>query len=690
MRKTRSITRREFVAAAVSTAAVSSLSSQRSFAEVIGGKALAQTSVPLTDSPAWKDQGIENLAKSPHAKLRDIPVHAVTITGDFWARRRDINVSKSIPSMHDLLESNGRMNNFRRLVGKSTAPQIGPVFADSDIYKWTEAVGFVLQSGDRPELRETASKMIDEVIAVQEPSGYLNTYYQDDRKSLRMTVQTQTTGHELYNIGHMLQGAIAYYRATGDRRLLDAGIRFVDNFLIPDYGPAPKKPIVSGHPEIEMGLIELYRITGDKRQLDLAGYILGGDDRLQLPERRTIYMFSGTPFTARTKLEGHAVRAMYACCGATDYYMETGDDTYVKTLNTLWNDMTTTKMYVTGGVGSRSDGEAFGDAYELPNFRAYGESCAAIGNMMWNWRMLAVTGDAKFTDVIERALYNGINSGMSLDGTLYCYRNPLAFDPSTGDKIRNPWYDVTCCPPNLERTFGSLPGYFYSTSADGIYVHLYDNSELNWHLENGTGLKITQKANYPWEGGVEIAVTPAQPSDFTFHVRIPGWTDHAQVSVNGKPVAGAAPGQYLPIQRRWSAGDVIHMTLEVVPQVIEANPRIAEDSGRVAIQRGPLIYCLEEIDQPSGLSLSDVAIDPGRRPADQFQAEFTSDLLGGMVVLHHTGAVYDRGQSENALYPRYVSGPVRTRKVPLTFIPYYAWANRQATSMQVWNLLLRA
>ncbi|HXX01879.1 MAG TPA: beta-L-arabinofuranosidase domain-containing protein, partial [Candidatus Acidoferrales bacterium] len=388
--------------------------------------------------------------------------------------------------------------------------------------------------------------------------------------------------------------------------------------------------------------------------------------------------------------EGHAVRAMYACCGATDYYMETGDDTYLKTLNTLWNDMTTTKMYVTGGVGSRSDGEAFGDAYELPNFRAYGESCAAIGNMMWNWRMLAVTGDAKFTDVLERALYNGINSGMSLDGTLYCYRNPLAFDPSTGDKIRNPWYDVTCCPPNLERTFGSLPGYFYSTSSDGIYVHLYDNSELNWHLENGTGLKVVQKANYPWEGGVEITVTPAEASDFTLYLRIPGWTDHAQVSVNGKPVAGAMPGQYLPIQRRWSPGDVIHMTLEVVPQVIEANPRIAEDSGRVAIQRGPLIYCLEELDQPSGVSLSDVAVDPGRRPAEQFQTEFKSDLLGGMVVLHHTGAVYERGALEKALYTRYVSGPVKTRRVPLTFIPYYAWANRQATSMQVWNLLLRA
>jgi uncharacterized protein len=685
-----SISRRQFVTAAISTAAVSSLPALPVFSEVRGnGNNMPQTAVALTDAPAWKDQGIENLAQSPHAQLRDIPVRAVTITGGFWGQRREINVTKSIPTMHDLLEANGRMNNFRRLVGKSSAAQSGPVFSDSDVYKWTEAVGFVLQSGDRPELRASAEKLIDQVVAVQEPSGYLNTYYQDDRKSLRMLPQTQSTGHELYNIGHMLQGAIAYYRATGDRKLLDAGIRFVDDFLIPNYGPAPKKPIVSGHPEIEMGLIELYRITGDKRQLDLAGYILQGDPRIELPERRTIYMFSGTPFTSRTKMQGHAVRAMYACCGATDYYMETGDAAYLKTLNTLWNDMTSTKMYVTGGVGSRSDGEAFGDAYELPNFRAYGESCAAIGNMMWNWRLLAVTGEAKFTDVIERALYNGINSGMSLDGTLYCYRNPLAFDPSTGDKIRNPWYDVTCCPPNLERTFGSLPGYFYSTSADGIYVHLYDNSELNWHLENGVGLRVVQKTNYPWDGNVEITVTPAEPSEFTFYLRVPGWADHAQVAVNAKGLTGATPGTYLPIRRRWSPGDTIQLRVEVMPQVIEANPRVADDTGRVAIQRGPLIYCLEEIDQPSGISLSDVAVKPGRQPSEQFQTEFRNDLLGGMVVLHHTGALYERRAAEKALYSRY-GREATTRKIPLTFIPYYAWANRQATSMQVWNPLLQS
>jgi len=291
--------------------------------------------------------------------------------------------------------------------------------------------------------------------------------------------------------------------------------------------------------------------------------------------------------------------------------------------------------------------------------------------------------------VIERALYNGINSGMSLDGTLYCYRNPLAFDPATGDKIRNTWYDTTCCPPNLERTFASLPGYFYSTSKDGIYVHLYDNSELDWHLENGTGLKITQKTNYPWDGSVEIAVTPAQPAEFTFYVRIPGWAERAQIAVNGKPVAGAKPGEYLPIARRWAAGDVVHLKMEMVPQVIEANPHVVEDAGRVAVQRGPLVYCLEQLDQPNGTVLEDVALDLGRKTTGEFRSEFKSDLLGGVVVLEHPGASLEFGSAHEALYSTYRADPPKNKPVALTFIPYYAWANREATPMQVWTPLLK-
>jgi DUF1680 family protein len=683
MTKRSQISRRQFVGTALSAATVSSLSMENFLAHSMAGGR-------TPSDPDWKDEGVLHLDKSRHAKLHSVPVRAVTITQGFWSPRRVTNVDKSIPSMEKLLESNGRMNNFLRLVGKSDAPQHGPVFSDSDVYKWTEAVGFVLQSGDRPELHALADKTIQEVVAVQEPGGYLNTYYVQERAKDRMQADVQRWGHELYNIGHMIQGAIAYHRGTGDRTLLDASLRFVDGYLLANFGPgADKKPILSGHPEIEMALIELYRTTGDKRHLDLAGYILQGDQRIELPHSGYVYHFSGIPFTSRTHLEGHAVRAMYACCGATDYYLETGDQAYLKTLNVLWEDLVSTQMYVTGGVGARSQGEAFGESYELPNFTAYGESCAAIGNMMWNWRMLAATGDAKYTDVIERALYNGINSGMSLDGTLYCYRNPLAFDPSGGDKIRNPWYDVTCCPPNLERTLASLPGYFYSTSQDGLYLHLYDNSQLDWHLQDGTGLKVVQKTKYPWDGAAEITVTPAKPSEFTFYIRIPGWSDSTQVTINGKAATGAAPGQYLALSRRWSPGDVVGVKFNMMPRAIEANPRVVEDFGRVAVQRGPIVYCLEQLDQPEGVPLSDVSLNLRQKPSPQFQEEFHGDLLGGIVVLKHMGTVYEKSNSHGGLYYRYTSAAPKTRQVELKFIPYYAWANRAATQMQVWTPILR-
>ncbi|MCP5118274.1 MAG: glycoside hydrolase family 127 protein, partial [bacterium] len=269
-------------------------------------------------------------------------------------------------------------------------------------------------------------------------------YYQDDRKDQRWSEQYR--GHELYCLGHLLQAAIAYYRATGERRLLDAGIKFVD-YLLETSGPG-KRPLLTGHPELELALVELHRVTRDKRHLELARYLLTGDERQDVTPRQLTYMFSGKPFPSLTKLEGHAVRVMYACSGATDYYLETGDQNYWTTIERLWEDMVTGKMYITGGVGSRAAGEAFGEPYELPNQRAYTESCAAIGNMFWNWRILAATGEARYTDVLERALYNSVNSGLSIDGTLYCYRNPLELTGNPDDQIRNPWYSTTCCPPN--------------------------------------------------------------------------------------------------------------------------------------------------------------------------------------------------------------------------------------------------
>ncbi len=688
MSGSRHVSRRRFLATAATSTAASFLSQpilSSASTRLFSTTGLFDVAGAAAGLP-WQDQSVINTAKSPFAKLHGVPVRAVTIEEGFWSKRRAINVEKSIPTMREELEAHGRMNNFRRLVGKSTASQIGPYFTDSDIYKWIDAVGWALQSGDRPELRRVTEAMIREVAAIQEPGGYLNTYYQGDRAALRMSQHDQEVGHEMYCLGHMIQGGIAYYRATGDSTLMNAGARMVDDFVIPNYGPGPdQRPIISGHPEIEMALIELYRTTGRKQYVDLGGYILHGDDRWKIDPQRIVYMFCGTPFTSRTQLEGHAVRAMYACCGATDYYLETGDPAYWKTLNTLWEDLTRRQMYITGGVGARAAGEAFGDPYELPNAQAYGESCAAIGNMMWNWRMLAASGEAKFADVVERALYNGINSGMSLDGTTYCYRNPLAFDPSSGDKIRNPWYDVTCCPPNIERTLAALPGMFYSTSKDGLYVHLYDNSALDWHLEDGTAIKVRQKTEYPWDGDVQLTVTPADTREFTLHVRIPGWAEGASVVVNGKPQTGARAGEYLAIRRNWKPGDTVRLSFPMSTEVVTANPRVAENRGRVAVRRGPVIYCMEELDQAKGVALADVSLAVNSElPGKEFTSEFKPDVLGGIVVLHARGEVLESPSTDRPLYGPVSFSTPNTRSENVSFIPYYVWANRQPCAMEVW------
>jgi DUF1680 family protein len=633
-------------------------------------------------SDAWRSEGVIGVDHSPHVTLHSVPIRAVRMDDGFWSARMRINVEHSIPSMLEELEQHGIMDNFRRLTGAKQATRKGPVYTDSDIYKWIEAAAFVLQSGDRPELRATIDRLTDEILAAQEPSGYLNTYYVDDKKEKRFTEMYRS--HELYCLGHLLQAAIAYYRATGNRKLLDGGIRYA-NYLIETFGPT-KRPALTGHPELEMALVELYRTTGERKYLDFAGYLLSGveRERLHLTDEQVVYLFSGIPFTSRTQFEGHAVRAMYASCGATDYYAETGDPAYLATLERLWKDLVNHKMYITGGVGSREAGEAFGLAYELPNAQAYGESCAAIGNMMWNWRMLAVTGEARFADVMERALYNGINSGMSLSGTLYCYRNPLE---STGEKIRNEWYDTTCCPPNLERILASLPGYMYSTSSKGVYVNLYDNSHLDWHLENGTGLKIDQKTRYPWGESVEITVTPAAPAEFSVFVRVPGWSKATQIAIGGSPANGAQPGQYFEIRRKWQAGDRIELKFDMTPRMIHANPLVREDAGRVALQRGPVVYCLESKDQAGLGSLFDAWLDNSSEP---FRAKFEKDLLGGVLVLQHYGVVAEKPFEDEPLYGDSVPAVHPSKPVDLTFIPYYAWANRGMTSMEVWVPLAQA
>jgi hypothetical protein len=630
---------------------------------------------------AWKAEGIINTSASPKAQVHSVPIRGVTMGDGFWSERMRTNVEESIPTLLALLEEHGVVDNFRRLSGRKNAGRRGPVYTDSDLYKWMEAVAFVLQSGDGPQLRQTLDKLIDDVLAAQEPSGYLNTYYVGERAKLRFSEMYRS--HELYCLGHLLQAAIAYYRATGDRKLLDGGIKYVD-YVLHTLGPE-KKPALTGHPEFEMALVELYRTTGDKRYLDFVNYLFTGEKlRLQLTDDQVTYLFSGIPFTSRIELEGHAVRALYACSGATDYYLETGDAEYRETLDRLWKDLVDRKMYITGGVGSYAEGESVGIAYDLPNQRAYAESCAAIANLMWNWRMLAGSADAKYADVIERALYNGINSGMSLSGTLYCYRNPLE---SRGvEDIRQPWYDTTCCPPNLERTFASIPGYLYSTSPSGVYVDLFHSSTLDWHLEDGTGLKLVQRTKYPWDGDISLNISPAKPATFTLYLRIPGWASKATVTLDGKPAPGKPkPGEYFALHREWKAESTVRLLLDMTPHLVAANPLVREDYGKVAVQRGPLLYCLEQMDQEERGSIFDVTLSASAAPNWGFTWEFRPDMLGGIVVLEHKGMATAKPLSEEPLYRILGRVPQSEEKeVNLTFIPYYAWANRLPGGMEVW------
>ncbi len=633
------------------------------------------------------DRMVLNLEKSPYAKVRNVPVSAVTMRDGFWAPRMKTNVERSIPTLLDLLEEHGIVDNFRRLAGKNV-PRRGPLFTDSDIYKWMEAAAFVLQTADDPKLRATFDKLTDEILAAQEASGYLNTYWIEDRKDRRW--KEMVTGHELYCLGHMLQAGIAYYRATGNSKLMDGGIRFVE-YLLRDFGPE-KQPLLAGHPEIELALVELYRTTGRKEFLDLAGYILRGDGaRLKLTPAQMSYTFSGRPFTDRTVIEGHAVRAGYAASGAADYYLETGDSAYKAALERLWADLVKSKMYVTGGTGSRAAGETFGDPYELPNAKAYTESCAAIANLMWNWRMLAATGEARFADIVETAIYNSINSGMSLDGTMYCYRNPLELTEEASKRIRNPWYTTTCCPPNLQRMLASLPGYFYGISKEGLWVHLYDNNRLDWKLDGGAPVKLTQATKYPWQGTVDLTFEEAPAAEFSLMLRIPGWARSASVTVGGRKASGEPrPGSYFEIRRVWRKGDSVRVSFDMKPQVLVSNPLVASNQGRAAVRRGPVVYLLEQAGQAPGVNVLESYLSLTGDGSGDFAEQYEPNLLGGVVTLTHKGRKAVAAYDSLPLYTRMGESLARPGEpVDLIFTPYYTFLNRGPSASQVWVLYLQ-
>jgi hypothetical protein len=554
----------------------------------------------------------------------------------------------------------------------------GLLFTDSDLYKWMEAAAWVLASEPDTAFQDALESVIDEVLPAQGTDGYLNTWFVDERAGQRFT--RLVSDHELYCAGHLFQAAVAHHRATGETRLLHAARRFAD-YLCDRFGPDGIQE-ADGHPEVELGLVELYRETGERRYLDLAGFFL----RLQgLADLQTF--------------EGHAVRAGYFCCGGADYVAETGDAAFREALERQWQSLVTTKLYVTGGMGGRYTGESLGAPYELPNERAYAETCAALANVFWNWRMLLLSGEARFADLMERALYNGFLSGVSLGGDEYFYVNPLAChgqaegDPwyawaRRGPAQRKAWHTCTCCPPNVDRMLASLPGYMFSTSQAGIWVHLYDNATLRWRLDDGTPYTLTMETRYPWDGRVTIELSPERPTTASLFLRVPEWCATATVTSDQRPTTNdqrATPGSYLEIRREWRPGDRVALELEMPATLVACDPRVTENRGSVALQRGPLVYCLEAPDNP-GIDVYEARVRAGEDGAPvEPVVEHRADLLGGVTTLSLAAATPVEAARPRPLYASLgavAPEPLRARRV--TAIPYYAWANRGPARMTVW------
>jgi len=607
---------------------------------------------------------------SPYVKLRPVPIENVRLEDSFWAPRLRTLREVTLPAQHKLLEETGRLSNFRRAAVKEKGDFKGLFFNDSDIYKWVEAVGFSLASTFDTKLYALAVQVISDIAAAQDKDGYLDTYFTFDRKKDRWTNLRDM--HELYCAGHLIQAAIAFYRATGDRNLLEVACK-VANHIAGIFGPG-KRVGTPGHPEIEMALVELYRATAKQDYLDLAKFLL--DSRGKGVIGGSQYHIDHKPFRELTEIVGHAVRSLYLNCGAADIYMESGDRMLWEALTRLWHSMTERKMYVMGGVGARYEGEAFGDDYELPNVRAYAETCAAIANVMWNWRMLLVTGEARFADVMELALYNGVLSGISLDGKEYLYVNPLA---DRGKHRHQPWFECACCPPNIARLFASLPGYFYTVSSEGIWVHLYAQSKAHLDL-TGNHVNVVQRTDYPWNGRIEVILDPQKQAAFSLFLRIPGWCREATVLVNNQTVEKLVePGTYLEIHRLWNRGDRVQLSFAMPVERVTSHLYVMENADKVALRRGPIIYCLEQVDNP------DCDVWTLMLPTDSLlEAKWMPNMLNGITVISGEALAPEREVLEDKLYQMAEQAVPKVRPVRFTAVPYYAWANREPGPMTVW------
>ena len=560
--------------------------------------------------------------------------------------------------------------------GQEDGEFVGMRYADSDLYKWLEALGWELARAPSEEVARLADESIRLVAAAQQEDGYLNSYFQVAAPGEHFA--NLGWDHELYCAGHLIQAAIAHARGPGDTRLLDVARRLADH-IDEVFGPGRNEG-TPGHPEIEMALVELSRLTGERRYLELAGFLVDtrGHGTLQPARFGSSYFQDHVPVREATEVTGHCVRALYLAAGVTDLHTETGEDALLEVMRAQWQDMAGRKTYLTGGLGAHHSDEAFGDPYELPPDRCYGETCAAIASLMWNWRLLLLTGEARHADLFERTLYNGFIAGLALDGHGYSYVNPLHVrdehrDPGELGARRRPWYACACCPPNVMRLLASLQHYLASADPGGLQVHQYATGRIR-----GGAVELAVTTDYPWDGRVELVVDETGEEPWTLSLRVPPWAAGARLAVNDEPLE-AEPG-YARIERGWRRGDRVTLELPMEPRLTAPHPRVDAVRGCLAIERGPLVYCLESADAPEGARVDDLRIDPGA----PLRSVPRRDLLGGIVAVEAAGAhrppAVDAGWSD--------AGVAQTGggdRVELVAIPYALWGNRDEDgAMRVW------
>ena len=613
-----------------------------------------------------------------------VPFTSVKVTDNFWGQRLQASREVTIPLAFSKCEETGRYENFVKAAHPSDTYKVeGFSFDDTDVYKTIEGASYSLQTYPDKKLQKYIDSVLVIVAGAQEPDGYLytartmNPKHPHNWAGKERWVAVENLSHEFYNLGHMIEGAVAHYQATGKRNFLDIAIKYAD-CVCREIGNGPQqKKYVPGHQIAEMALVKLYMVTGDKKYLDQAKFFL---DTRGYTSRKDAYSQAHKPVVEQDEAVGHAVRAVYMYSGMADVAAITGDSSYIKAIDKILDNIVSKKIYITGGIGAHHAGEAFGNNYELPNLSAYCETCAAIGNVYMNYRLFLLHGDAKYFDVLERTLYNGLISGVSLDGGSFFYPNPLS---SNGKYSRKPWFGCACCPSNVSRFIPSLPGYVYAVKNDQVYVNLYLSNKAELKVDKKKIL-LEQETGYPWNGDIRLKITQGN-QDFTMKLRIPGWVrgnvlpgdlysyaDNQkpayQVSVNGQTVESDVNDGYLSIARKWKKGDVVEVHFDMIPRIVKANPKVEADHGRVAVERGPIVYCAEWPDNRFNVH----SILLNQHP--QFKVTDKPELLYGIrqITTDAQALSYDK------------AGKLVTKDVELTLIPYYAWAHRGEGDMEVW------